>query len=212
MLQKMNKHKCKHKILITAIVLVFSACANHSAENVPSEKTVDDGFTVTDKMPDTTHLHKGKKDALKKIYSVAIAEFIKAAFKNDKTIFDTLYFGKHAFGQPDDFPDIELPDVIEKTHIRLVTPEAGQKKQSENRSLVYVNMMGWVDVEKAEFIFVVFSNGAEHQYDYHVNFAYNAASREYEVEKIEFENYLRIGGQKPKRITIYENGNYTVSR
>jgi len=198
--------------LITAIVLATSACSNHSTENVPSEKTVDDVFTTTDKMPDTTDRHAGQKDALKKIYSIAIAEFIRAAFKNDRTTFDTLYFGKHVYGQPDDFPDIELPDVIEKTHIRLVTPEAGQKKQLENKSLVYVNMMGWVDVEKAEFIFVVFLNGAEHQYDYQVDFAYNTASREYNVEKIEFENYMHTGRQKPKRITIYENGNYTENR
>lgn len=100
-----------------------------------------------------------------KIYSQAIADFIKNANKKNKTNFDTLYFGKHKGGQPNDFPDIELPKTIEKTQIRLITPEVGAKKQKENTSHIYINLVAWVNKYRAEFIFVVFSNGFAHQYD-----------------------------------------------
>ena len=151
-----------------------------------------------------------QKDELTKIYTQAIAEFIKGAYKQDKTTFDTLFFGKHVYGQPDDFPDIELPETIENTPVRLVTPEVGQKKQQERKSLMYVNMMGWVDKEKAEFILVIFSNGGGHQYDYFIDFTYNSSQKEFELGKIEFENYIDSNGQKPARITIYEDGKYVA--
>ena len=68
--------------------------------------------------------------------------------------------------------------------------------------------MGWVDKEEAAFMFVVFTNGAEHQYDYFINFTYNNSTNKYELDKIAFENYLHSNGQKPTRITIYKDGKY----
>jgi hypothetical protein len=150
-----------------------------------------------------------QKTEIAAIYSQAIAEFIKAACKRDKTIFDTLFFGKHIYGQSDDFPDIALPETIEKTQIRLVTPEAGKKKMVEGKSFVYVNLMGWVDKETADFIFVVLKNGTEHQYDYYINFTFNALTNKFELYKIEFENYMNLKGQKPKRNIIFGDGKYT---
>ena len=130
-----------------------------------------------------------KKDLVKN-YSQAIAEFIKAVNKKHKTSFDTLYFGKHVYGQPDDFPDIELPGKIENTQIRLVTPEIGLKIQKKRESLVYINLMGWIDKEKAEFIFVAFSNGGDHQYDCFINFKFNARQKVFELENLRFEYFL----------------------
>ncbi len=43
------------------------------------------------------------------LYSQAIGEYIRAVSKEYKLSFNTLFFGKHVYGQPDDFPDIELP-------------------------------------------------------------------------------------------------------
>ena len=133
------------------------------------------------------------KADLTKIYSQAIAEFIKAVNNKHKTSFDTLYFGKHVYGQPDDFPDIELPGKIENTQIRLVTPEAGLKMQKQRKSLVYINLMGWVDKEKGEFIFVTFSNGCEHQYDCFINFKYGPTQRKFDLEEVRFEYFLYKG-------------------
>ncbi len=79
---------------------------------------------------------------LTKIYSKAISDFIKDVRKKTKSNFDTLYFGKRKNGQPDDFPDIELPEKIENTHIRLISPEVGTLKQKELKSRIYINMVG----------------------------------------------------------------------
>ena len=128
------------------------------------------------------------KADLRKVYTQAISDFIKAANKKNKINFDTLFFGKRVNGQPDDFPDIELANTIRQTQIRLITPEAGSKKQKENKTSIYINLMGWVDNEKAEFIFVVFSNGFRHQYDYNINYRYNAKLKVFELEKLEFKS------------------------
>jgi hypothetical protein len=131
-----------------------------------------------------------QKSELTKIYSQAIADFIKAVNNKHKTSFDTLFFGRHVYGQPDDFPDIELPETIEHTQIILLSPEIGLKKQKERKSLVYINMVGWVSQEKAEFIFVTFSNGCEHQYDCFVNYNYDAGQKEFDLAQLRFEYYL----------------------
>lgn len=125
------------------------------------------------------------KNDLTKIYTRAIADFIKSANKKNKTNFDTLFFGKRKNGQADDFPDIELAKTIENTHIRLITPEEGAKKQNEIKSRIYINLMGWVKTENAEFIFVVFSKGFAHQYDYHLNYTYNKKAKVFELSKLE---------------------------
>lgn len=176
-------------------------CSNPVADKSQTNKINVDTFSA-----DTTAV---QKDELGKIYIQAIAEFIKAANKKNGAGFDTLFFGKRAYGKPDDFPNIELPETIENTPVRLITPEIGLKKQQERNSLVYINMIGWVDKEKAEFILVVFSNGGEHQYDYTINFIYSSARKDFVLDKILFENYLNNKEEKPKRITIYNNGKYT---
>jgi hypothetical protein len=130
------------------------------------------------------------KSDLKNIYSQAIADFIKAVNEKHKTRFDTLFFGKHVYGEPDDFPDIELPKTIENTQIRLISPEDGLRKQKERKTLVYVNMVGWVEQEKAEFIFVTFSNGCKHQYDCFINYFYEADRKSFKLAQLRFEYYL----------------------
>ena len=130
------------------------------------------------------------KSDLKITYYQAIADFIKTVKEKHKTSFDTLYFGKHVYGQPDDFPDIDLPKTIENTQIRLITPENGLSKQKARNSLVYVNMIGWVEQKKSEFIFVIFSNGGEHQYDYFSNYIYDTERKSWKVEQDRFEYYL----------------------
>lgn len=197
-------------LLILTIFFSLTACSNHNGDKPKVDKIIADSSATSTQQTNsaTTDSLTVQKDELTKIYTQAIAEFIKAAYKKDKTTFDTLYFGKHVFGQPDDFPDIELPQIIEKTQIRLVTPEVGQKKQAEQKSLVYINMIGWVDNERAEFILVIFKNGGEHHFDYFINFIHNTSSDKFELDKIEFENYLHSNRQKPKRITIYKDGKY----
>jgi hypothetical protein len=126
------------------------------------------------------------KAKLTKTYTKAIADFIKAANKKNKFNFDTLFFGKHVYGQPDDFPDINLPKTIEKVEIIVITTKLAVKKQKEKKLRIYINLMAWVDKENANFLFVVFSNGFAHQYDYSINYKYNIKIREFELKKLEF--------------------------
>ena len=153
-----------------------------------------------------------KKNELAKIYTQAIAEFIKISYKRNQNTFDTLYFGKHKYGQADDFPDIELPTTIENTQIRLVTSEVGQKKQAENKSLVYVNMMGWVDEGNAQFTLIVFANGFEHQYDYFINLNFDTRTNKFVLDKVDFVNYLNYNVEKPKRINLFKYGKYVEAK
>jgi len=127
------------------------------------------------------------KDVLTKIYLQAISDFIKAANKQTGKSFDTLYFGKRREGEPDDFPEIELPIIIEKTQIRLITPEEGKKSQNAVKTRVYINMIGWVNKKNAEFKFFVFSNGFAHQYNYTLNYNYDVKKKAYELFKSEYQ-------------------------
>ena len=201
-------------IYIWTIFLGLSACTDHSDGKHITDHIIGNSFVKASKQAiltakDSLDLPKHE---LTKIYTQAISEFIKAAHTKDKTTFDTLYFGKHIYGQPDDFPDIELPETIEETHIRLVAPEVGQKKQLARKSLAYVNMMGWTDKDNAEFIFVVFTNSTEHQYDYFINFNYNSSTDKFELNNIAFENYIHLNGRKPERTTIYKDGKYVEDK
>ena len=121
-----------------------------------------------------------------KYYAQAISDFIKTANKKNKTNFDTLYFGKRSNGLPDDFPNIKLPETIEGTYIKLISPEAGKKTQNECKSRIYVNLIGYLGRETAEFMFIVFSNGFEHQYDYIIEYKFDSVRGEFEQQKIQF--------------------------
>lgn len=196
----MNIYKYTLTVISLTICLGLTACSNQKDNKSQTNKILTDSIDISATNTITKDSMVNYK--LTKIYTQAIAEFIKADCQKNKTTFDTLYFGKHIYQQQDDFPDIILPEIIENTHIRLVAPDVGQKLQTERKSLIYVNMMGWVDNKKAEFILVVFKNGGQHQYDYFINFIYNSSSHNFELDTIEFENYANINGQKPKRIKI----------
>jgi hypothetical protein len=129
----------------------------------------------------------GKAD-LTKIYTLAIKDFIQDAKKKNKPGFDTLYFGKRNDGDPyNDFPDIELPETIENTQIRLISPEEGKVKQNERKTRMYVNMVGWANKEKAEFLLYVFSNGFDYLYNYSLDYKYNAPKKEFELVKLQYK-------------------------
>ncbi len=121
------------------------------------------------------------------IYTRAVGDFIQATNRQHQSNFDTLFIGKRAYGQPDDFPDIQLPKTILNTHIVLVSPELGKTLQNEHKKRVYINLFAWVEKEKAEFLFVTFSNGFEHQYDYTFNYQYNKTKKVFVLNKTEFK-------------------------
>ena len=192
------------KVIHYSVFLIIFSCSNQSFINSS------DGSSESNSLKNDNKSLNSETDDLAKIYSQAISEFIKASYINDKTKYDTLFIGKRKFGQPDDFPEIELPLVIQGTQIRLVSPEEGQIKQKSRKSSVYINLIGWVDKPEADFLFVVFTNGFEHQYDYSIKFKFNSDSQEYKLDKVDYENYVLNKGKKPQLINIYKENKYVV--
>jgi hypothetical protein len=72
----------------------------------------------------------------------------------------------------------------------LISPEDSLKKQKASKSLVYINLVGWVNQEAAEFIFVIFSNGGEHQYDCFINYKYDPEQKVFRIDDLRYEYYL----------------------
>lgn len=193
------------RILINILILSTTACQEGSEKsNLQNKKQTVISTSKLNRLDSLSNLHKYQSE----LYTHAIAEFIKAAYKNDNTTFDTLYFGKRRFGQTDDFPDIELASEIEGTQIRLISPELGEKIQRERKSVVYINLIGWINSDNADFIFIVFKDGMKHQFDYFINFEKSPSSGEMQVSKIEFECYLPSYCSKSKRQILYKNGTY----
>lgn len=177
----------KALVFIGLLSLALNACSNHTANNSNTGKTITDRPNPNTLTSDPNAV---STDELTQIYTQAIANYIKAVNKTYQIQFDTLFFGKHVYGQPDDFPDIELPATIENTPIRLVSPEVGLQKQKARKSLFFINLMGWVAKENTEFLFVTFSKGGAHQFDCSINYQYNTGEKEFVLGKIQFENYL----------------------
>ena len=193
------------------IIFTFLACNNSSISSGNSRQAqvvnVSDSDTFALKSGyETNHLSNHE---IKSIFTLAINDFIETVYKKDKIHFDTLYFGKHVFGQADDFPDIELPTAIANTQIRLIEPAHGEKMQRYNKTMVYINMMGWVDKVNASFMLVTFSNGGQHQYDYFIEYDFNPASKNYQLKQILLEDYRKLTENKPKKISLYSDGKYT---
>ncbi len=131
------------------------------------------------------------KDELTKIYVQSIAHYIEAMKKDCAIKFDTLYFGKHVYEQPDDFPDIELPAIIENTQIRLVSPSSDAAKQMDNKSSLYINLISWVNHHTSEFIFVAFNSNYEHLFDYSLSYDYNTVDKEFHLAQAKFERFKK---------------------
>ena len=121
------------------------------------------------------------------MYAQAIEDFVVRARQEYGVRWDTLTFGKHAFGEPGDFPDIELPDRIAGTAIRLVSMQEAEAIQRAQPASWYVNLIGPVHKGGAKFIFVVFSRGFAHQFDGFLDYA--ATADGYRLEQVRFEDF-----------------------
>lgn len=176
-------------ILILTLSLALSGCTTKTTGNSQSDIINSDTSLSTKQQPNKTNISGKQKDDLTKIYSHAIGDYIRLVKKEYNLTFDTLFFGKHVYGQPDDFPDITLPSSIENTKIKLISPEQGEKNQNERKSSFYINLVGWVNSYDADFIFVTFSNGFAHQFDCFITYKYDTNAKEFVMETTRFENY-----------------------
>lgn len=169
-----------------AVLKLADSTDQHSFEKaqISPIKTNNDSST---KAKNQVSIHQAGDEKLIKIYTQAISDYISAVSKQRLIHLDTLYFLNRKNGQPDDFPDIILPQVINKCQIRLIEPNINKKVQEENKSRVLINLIGWVYTGKAEFIFVTFSNGFKHQFDCTINYNYDPNKKEFVLVKSRIE-------------------------
>jgi hypothetical protein len=180
-------------IISCITTLLLTSCTGQVSSEQALGKIINDSLTdkTATKTTDQIKSAAVSNDRLTRIYSLAISDYITEVSKQHLITFDTLFFGKRNNGQPDDFPDIVLPDIIKNCQIRLIDPEVGKKLQEEKKSRVYINLIGWVNKDKAEFFFVTFSNGFEHKFDFHINYKYNLERNEFELAKSRIEIYSK---------------------
>lgn len=116
-----------------------------------------------------------------KAYCQAISEYIKAVYVAGVSRPDTLFVGKNT-----DMPDIRLPNVIEGINTVLLTSEIAKRKLTYRKSLVYLNVVGWIEPRKSEFLIVRF-NEFKPQHNCTIHFKRNAQTKEMELEKLTFQ-------------------------
>lgn len=147
-------------LLYTSFFLLFISCDTpgaHTAGNATGKQPADTTATVAKEHEVSPQIDTAA------LYSKAIALYIKEAYKG-KPLPDTLFIGRHI-----EFPGITLPAVIEQGNIMLLTGEEAQKKLVYRKSLVFLNVMGWISKEDAEFLIVRF-NEFRPQHNCHIYF------------------------------------------
>lgn len=172
-------------IIFCVLIILSVSCIGRVTSKHKLGETINDSSANRNinKITEQTNNAVEGNDGLTSIYSQAISDYITAVSRQHLIAFDTLFFGKRKNGQPDDFPDIILPATINNYPIRLIDPAVGKKQQEEKKSNVYINLVGWVEKDKAEFMFVTFSNGFEHQFDFHIYYTYNLVHKMFELTK-----------------------------
>ena len=141
---------------------------------------------------------------LAKLYTRAIEAYIRASNQKEQSSFDSLFIGKQG-----DFPEIELPAFINSTKVHLLKQEdIDNNKSLYKKSSPFINLIGFIEADKAEFIFVTFYPGFNHQYDCYINYRFNALKKEFDLDKLRIEVLIRDDEGQAKYYAVYEDGKY----
>lgn len=184
-------------IMLFTIAICLMACSDSDFNRKGQSKVFSDPpkdtllMVVSDSMlPQSTQLES--------LFVSAIAEYINVMKQKEGIIVNTLFFGKNA-----DFPDVQLPDTINHVRIMVLSENiADAMKLSYSRTSPYVNAVGWINQDTAEFIFVTFYPEFKHQFDYHVYFRRNEKENGFILNEVQLEDYRRVEQGKPERIRI----------
>ncbi|HNB80683.1 MAG TPA: hypothetical protein PLP34_02705 [Chitinophagaceae bacterium] len=163
-------------------VCLFFSCAE-PLEKVKSK--IKSGSTQTQQYSKSDSLFK-----LSKLYTQAVGDYIRLVNQKYHLRFDTLFFGKHVYQQADDFPDIDLPPVIEKTYIQIISPQAGLLKQQHDTNSYYINLFGEPHKQGALFTFFTFSKGMAHQFDCFIEYDLDTIQHKFKMKDHRFENFF----------------------
>jgi len=166
-------------ILYAFIILLFVDC-NTNTNGTETKSTAQMANDSLSKVPGESSPQAANE--ITESYTQAIAEYLKAMYKKDNAVPDTLFIGKNP-----DFPDIKLPATILKTNIMLLTGEEAEEKLHRRKPMVYLNIMGWVQSDKSEFIIVTFFEGGKPQHNCHIYFTHNSANNEFKLDSLKFE-------------------------
>lgn len=183
-------------LTIAAVLFLISVCIACS-----NPKTTDGGSeTIQKHQADSLINDLEQKKRMVKVYAQAIADYLKAAEEHNQMKYDTLFFGRHV-----DFPDIDLPATIKGTQIFVLSTEEIEKNKAVySKSAPYINLLGWVNDDRAEFIAVTFFPEFRHQYDYFINYTYTTELKEFQLEELAYETYADLEEAKPKHMVIYQ--------
>lgn len=111
-------------------------------------------------------------------YSRAIEEYVKWMNGQNAETTDTLFVGRHV-----DFPNIELPAIIEDKRICLIPFEDSFQLLRAKHHITYLNIVGNIIPTSSEFIFVTFHEGGHPQHNITVNLTHPVGTG-----KIQFES------------------------
>jgi hypothetical protein len=188
-------------ILSLIFLVVMASCSAAQAEADRQE---------TGKSPGI----QANNTVLTNMYIRAIRDYMGGVYQKDSTLFDTLYLADRKTGGPDDFPDITLPWEIGKTKIVMI-PATSASKAPEiqfGETTPLINLMGWIDETKAEFIFVTFFPGYHHRFDCHINYSFLPIEKDYQLEKLTIEVLMSGENGKAGQFSIYQKERHTGDR
>ncbi len=140
----------------------------------------------------TTQVDKQKlipEKEQEKYYTQALNDYIIEIKKQKLVLSDTLFIADRKNGQADDFPEISLPKELNGFKLVLIDLDKAKVLQEENRTNIYINLVGWIEKNKAEFIFVTFSNGFEHQFDIKLNYTIDTVHHSMKLINLSTEKF-----------------------
>lgn len=212
----MDMKKVLIKFLGITVLITFISCSATVTEKTDAIIRESDRSLTTNKSSDSISVDSNQvtKKVLTSMYVKAIQDYIDAIYRKDKSSFDTLYLANRKMGGPDDFPDIELPEKIEGVEIILMpfVDAHANKIIQYKKTTPLINLMGWVDKVKGEFVFVTFFPGFKHNYDCYINYNFNSEKKDYELEKLTIEVLVMDKNGKSDHYAIFQEGKHIGNR
>lgn len=201
---------------LSIVCIALASCSATVTQNADSPSIESDSALQQNQSSDSITMDPNlvSTSVLTKMYVRAIHDFIDAVHQKDKTSFDTLYFANRKMGGPDDFPDLQLPKTISGVEIVLLSfGEAHTEKINQyKKTSPMINLMGWVDPEKGEFVFVTFFPEFHHTYDCYIDYKFNSEKKDYELEALTIEVLVMDKNGKPDHYAIYQNEKHIGDR
>lgn len=200
-------------ITIIFCLSIFVMLTTYSANLIEKANTIKAGSDLALKKNQISDTIAPDSNELTSIYTRAIHDFIEAIYQKDKTVFDTLFFIQHKNGLADDFPDIQLPESIKQTKLLLFTQqEAENHKSFYHEASPCINLIGDVNENTSDFIFVAFFPEFQHQYDCYIHYNFDRPMKDYELEYLRIEVLIYDKNGKPDHYAVYQDGKQTGNK